>query len=307
MVKLVRVVIGLAATFMFAACGELAPPSEIARDRDGRLVVYSVNYPLAWLAERIGGEGVAVTLPAPAGVDPAFWTPDAETVAAYQGADLILLNGAGYARWVSRASLPRSRIVDTTAAFADRWISIEEASTHGHGPEGEHTHQGWALTTWLDPTLAIEQGRAITEALVTALPEDEVAIRARLEQVVRELTALDSRLAAAANLLDGALLLVSHPVYQYLVARYRLGARALHWEPDENPSASEWAALEALLVEHPARVLLWEAEPLSKTRARLETLGVKSLVYDPCADAPENGDYLSVAGMNAQALEEAAE
>ncbi len=91
-----------------------------------------------------------------------------------------------------------------------------------------------------------------------------------------------------------------------MIARYRLGARALHWEPDENPSESEWAALEALLVEHPARVLLWEAEPLRQTAARLETLGVKSLVYDPCADAPEKGDFLSVAGANAQALEDAA-
>jgi hypothetical protein len=53
-------------------------------------------------------------------------------------------------------------------------------------------------------------------------------------------------------------------------------------------------------------VLLWEAEPLRQTAARLETLGVKSLVYDPCAAAPENGDFLSVASANAQALEEAA-
>jgi zinc transport system substrate-binding protein len=216
------------------------------------------------------------------------------------------LNGAGYARWVSRAALPLSRSVDTSAAFEGRWISIENGSTHGHGPEGEHTHQGWVSTTWLDPTLAVEQGRAITEALVAALPESETAIRARFEQVAGELRALDARLAAAAKRLDGAPLLFSHPVYPYLIAHYRLGARALHWEPDENPSESEWATLEVLLAEHPARVLLWEAEPLRQTAARLEALGVKSLVYDPCADAPENGDFLSVAGANAQALEKAA-
>jgi zinc transport system substrate-binding protein len=291
---------------MLTACGETAAPPEIAGNRDEKLVVYAVNYPLAWLAERIGGEYVAVVLPAPAGVDPAFWSPDAETVAAYQRADLVVLNGAGYARWVSRAALPRSRSVDTSAAFKDRWISVENGSTHGHGPEGEHTHQGWASTTWLDPTLAVEQGRAITEALIAVLPESETAIRSHFEQVEAELTALDTRLAAAAKRLDGAPLLFSHPVYPYLITRYHLGARALHWEPDENPSESEWAALEALLVEHPARVLLWEAEPLPQTVVRLETLGVKSLVYDPCAAAPEKGDFLSVAGANAQALEEAA-
>jgi zinc transport system substrate-binding protein len=291
---------------MLTACGETETPPEISGNRDENFVVYAVNYPLAWLAEQIGGEYVAVVLPAPAGVDPALWAPDAETIADYQRADLVLLNGAGYARWVGRAALPRSRIVDTSAAFADRWIAIEDANTHGHGPEGEHTHQGWASTTWLDPTLAVEQGRAIAEALVAALPESETAIRAHFEQVEGELTALDARLAAAAERLDGAPLLFSHPVYPYLTARYRLRARALHWEPDQNPSESEWAALEALLVEHPARVLFWEAKPLPQTASRLETLGLKSLVYDPCAAAPENGDFLSVARANAQALEEAA-
>ena len=63
------------------------------------LTVYVVNYPLRYFAERIGGELVRVVFPAPADVDPAHWSPDAETVAAYQAADLILLNGAGYARW----------------------------------------------------------------------------------------------------------------------------------------------------------------------------------------------------------------
>jgi zinc transport system substrate-binding protein len=304
--KRIRVALGLATALALVACGEPATPPDSAHAADEPLVVYAVNHPLAWLAERIGAEHVAVVFPAPAGVDPASWSPDAETVAAYQRADLVLLNGAGYARWVSRAALRRSRSVDTSAAFEERWLPLDAGITHGHGPEGEHTHQGWASTTWLDPTLAVEQGHAITEALVAALPERETAIRARFEQVAGELRALDTRLAAAAKRLDGAPLLFSHPVYPYLIARYRLGARALHWEPDEKPSESEWAALEALLVEYPARVLFWEAEPLPYTTVRLEALGVKSLVYDPCANAPKKGDFLSVAGANVQALEKAA-
>ena len=303
--KLIRVALSLAAALPLAACGEPATPPETARARDERIVIYAVNHPLAWLAERIGGKSVAVVFPAPAGVDPAFWSPEAETVADYQRADLILLNGAGYARWVSRAALPRSRSVDTSAAFQDRWIPVEDGITHGHGPAGEHTHQGWASTTWLDPTLAALQGRTITEALVTALPEREAAIRARFEQVERELTALDARLAVAARRLDGVPLLFSHPVYQYLIARYRLSARSLHWEPDEDPGELEWTALEALLAEHPARVLFWEAEPLPRTAARLETLGVQSLVYDPAGNIPKDGDFLTVARANAQALEDA--
>jgi zinc transport system substrate-binding protein len=65
-----------------------------------------VNYPLQYFVQRIGGELVDVSFPAPRGVDPAEWMPDIDTVAEYQQADVILLNGAGYARWLRRMSLP---------------------------------------------------------------------------------------------------------------------------------------------------------------------------------------------------------
>ena len=67
-----------------AACGETRREAVLPVDAsdDGPLSVFAVNYPLAWFAERIGGEHVRVHFPAPPDVDPAFWTPDAETVAA---------------------------------------------------------------------------------------------------------------------------------------------------------------------------------------------------------------------------------
>ena len=65
-----------------------------------KLNVYTENYPLAYFAERVAGDLESVTFPAP------------QTVAAYQGADLILRNGADYAKWAAKASLPFSRTVD---------------------------------------------------------------------------------------------------------------------------------------------------------------------------------------------------
>ena len=59
------------------------------------LSVYTVNYPLQYLAERIGGELVEVTFLAPSDVDPAYWAPNPDEIASFQQADLILLNGAG--------------------------------------------------------------------------------------------------------------------------------------------------------------------------------------------------------------------
>ncbi|MGH9391488.1 MAG: metal ABC transporter substrate-binding protein, partial [Vicinamibacteria bacterium] len=136
-----------------------------------KLQVYVANYPLMYFAERVGGEHVDVRFPAPPDIDPATWKPDAATVADYQRADLILLNGAGYEKWTERASLPVARLVDTSGGFRDRYIVIEGALVHSHGPEGEHSHGETAFTTWLDPTLAIEQALAIRDALTRARPK----------------------------------------------------------------------------------------------------------------------------------------
>ncbi len=90
-----------------------------------KLNVYAVNYPLAYFTKAIGGENDDVVLPVPANVDPALWSPEPETIGEYQRADLILLNGAGYAAWTNRATLPASRLVDTSAAYSDDLLYIQ--------------------------------------------------------------------------------------------------------------------------------------------------------------------------------------
>ena len=130
-----------------------------------RLMVYVVNYPLQYFAERIAGEHATVVFPAPTQVDPAFWMPEPSAIAAYQRADVILLNGANYAKWLSKVTLPYARSVDTSVGFQDRYIRITDAVTHMHGPTGAHTHADYAFTTWLDFALATQQAQAISEAL----------------------------------------------------------------------------------------------------------------------------------------------
>ncbi len=266
------------------------------------LAVFAVNYPLAYFAERIGGGNVDVVFPAPPGIDPSLWSPDAETVAAFQAADLILLNGANYAKWTARVSLPASRSVDTSAALADRLVPLEAVVTHSHGPSGEHSHAGWASTIWLDPTLALEMGIAIRDALVELRPLTEDAFNAGLGALETDLRQLDRDLEAALTGVVDRPMLFSHPVYQYLIARYGLDARSLHWEPTEMPDEKAWDELAAMRDHHPAETILWEAEPLPATRRRLEDLGLRVLVYDPAADRPAEGDWLSVMRSNLAAL-----
>lgn len=276
------------------------PPTRQAGAPPGPLTVYVVNYPLQYFATRIGGEHVEVFFPAPADVDPAVWSPSAETVAAYQQADLILQSGADYAGWVARASLPQNALVNTGASFADRLIPLEGAVTHAHGPSGAHQHGEHAFTTWLDPTLAIEQARAVSRAFERARPDHAQAFRRSLDALTSELTELDRQLEAVARRLGSQPLLFSHPVYQYLIRRYALNGRSLHWEPDVAPDLAELAQA---LQEHPARWMLWEAQPLPETVQALEAAGVASVVFAPCAQAPAAGDWISEMRRNLTRLE----
>jgi len=288
------------------ACQDSTSPGRTVQSdgAEGNLTIYVVNYPLQYFAERIGGEHVEVVFPAPSDVDPAYWSPDAEIIAAYQRADLILLNGAGYARWVARASLPRERMVDTGAAFADRLVMAEDAVTHTHGPEGAHEHSGFAFTTWLDPTLASEQAEAVARALEKARPSDAATFRRAFDALAADLAQLDRRLAAVGERLGSEPLLFSHPVYQYLIRRYDLNGWSLHWEPEQPPDLAELARVRK---EHPARWLIWESEPLPGTVAALQDVGVASVVFAPCGQAPDTGDLISVMERNVSRLEAIAE
>jgi len=115
----------------------------------------------------------------------------------------------------------------------------------------------------------------------------------------------DSRLLAIVAREPGKPLFASHPVYQYFTRRYDLNLEAVHWEPDETPSGEQWGELEHILEEHPAAFMIWEGEPLPATVERLNSMGLRSIVFDPCGNVPEDGDFLSTMLTNVENLKSA--
>jgi zinc transport system substrate-binding protein len=288
-----RAVGAIAAIFALACSADDPVDERAVKTNTGTPLIYSVNYPLAYFAQRVGGENVRVVFPAPPNTDPAEWVPAPDEIVAFQTADLILLNGPGHAGWVQRASLPKSKIVDTSASFRDRLIELRGETKHTHGPAGAHVHTGTARTTWLDPLLAIEQARAITDALVRIRPERTTSFLERFAALETDLLMVDSRFTEAAESISAAPILFSHPVYQYFERRYRLNGESLHWEPDESPTPIMWQKLSSILSNHPSQLMIWEATPGEETIRRLDSLGISSIVIPPCANTPEEGDWYS--------------
>jgi len=48
--------------------------------------------------------------------------------------------------------------------------------------------------------------------------------------------------------------------------------------------------------------MIWEGEPIRATVEKLESIGVRSMVFDPCGNVPEKGDFLSVMKENVENL-----
>lgn len=48
--------------------------------------------------------------------------------------------------------------------------------------------------------------------------------------------------------------------------------------------------------------MIWEDTPNNETKETLEAMGVKSIVFRPCANQPQTGDYLTVMNQNVENL-----
>ena len=183
-------------------------------------------------------------------------------------------------------------------AFSDQLLPLENTVAHTHGPTGKHVHDDLAFTVWLDPELAAAQAIAIHAALVKLLPDQAETLNTNLAALTSDLWALHTELTETLASTAQQQIIYSHPVYQYLDRRYGLNGMAVHWEPDEMPSEKEFEKLQGM----DGALMIWEAEPLPEISDRLTSMGIRSVVFNPCATQPKTGDYLTVMQANLQSL-----
>ena len=270
-----------------------------AQENSERVTISVVNYPLYYFAKSIVGELATIYLPANGG-DPSYWKPSAKQVSNYQISDLILANGAGYAKWMEKVSLPSSKIVYTASGFKDKWIETEEIIIHSHGPEGEHSHKGTANTTWLNFEFARAQAKSCYAEILKLLPNDRDEIERRYQTLDKDLAQLDAEMKSIAAMLGDMTIAASHPLYQYLEAAYGLDCINMHWEPDEMPEDEAWDDFSSMVKNHGISIMLWEGDPMDEINKRLEELNVKIVVFKLCGNKPQQGDFLDVMNQNLQ-------
>jgi len=144
--------------------------------------------------------------------------------------------------------------------------------------------------------------RRIEQAISELVPLNQAAHQARLANLQARLAALDEELRIAFAAFGDQPLLFSHPVYQYLAARYGLNGVSVHWEPGEDPGIKAWIDLQETLRHHPAKLMLWEDQPGDQTEDRLEQMGILPIPFHTASNPPGGSDYFDVMKANVDRL-----
>lgn len=269
-------------------------------------IVYTTFYPTLYFTEQIAGGLVDVVCPVPEDEDAIFWEAYKypEIIQKYQEADLIVLNGAGFAKWVEKVSLPQDKMVDTAKPFEKDFI-VTEGETHSHGNQGTHSHAGLDGHTWVDPVNAIVQAQEIKKALLKLFPEHQQKLEDNYQKLEKQLNELVEILANYGKSVNARQpLLASHPAYNYIARRFSWNIKSLDLDPEEMISEEQINEIKELLKNHTAKYLIWESMPLPETVEKLQhETGLESIEFSPCEllsteDKQKNIDYLTVMRNN---------
>ena len=263
----------------------------------GQLDVVAGFYPFAYLAERIGGEHVAVRNLTKPGAEPHDLELTPSQVGAVSQADLAIYE-KGLQPAVDAAvaeNKPRAALDTATVVHLEDHGDLGEGDAHSADPH-----------VWLDP---VDFGRiadAVSAELQRIDPAHAADYQANQATLDAQLKALDADYRAGLAHCTRRDIVTSHAAFGYLAERYGLVQVPLAGlSPDDEPSAAHLAKIQHLIKTEGVTTVFFETLASPKTARTLAAdTGTKAAVLDPIEGVkdPSAQDYLSIMRDNLAAL-----
>lgn len=277
--------------------------------------VMATFYPLAFLAERIGGPNLTVGTLVPPGVEPHDWEPSSADFDRLGRSNLLLAQGAGFEPWLDgiQASLG-DRAPPTT--FTTEGLPLVEG---GEAHEGEvevagHEGEEGAVDphTWLDPVLFAQQARAVADAMAVAFPAEADGIRARAASLEADLEQLHREYEASLATCETRVIIANHDAFGYPARRYGFEVVAISGlSPEAEPSPQDLSSAIEAAREHNVTIIFFE-DLVSPRVAQIvaDEVGATTRVLSPVegltdASRAAGEDYATLMRQNLRNLEEA--
>ncbi|MEU5041386.1 metal ABC transporter substrate-binding protein [Streptomyces griseorubiginosus] len=306
-----RLIPAVAAAGALAALSACSTDSAAAGNTD-RFDVVASFYPMAFLAEQIGGDHVHVTSLTQPGQEPHDLEISAKQTAQLQESDAVLYlkNLQPSVDDAVAQSGIRTKIDATTLT------SLEEHGNEvgGHAAEHDDEHGeeagGKDPHIWLDPVRYSQVAQGVGAAFEKADPDHAADYKANTAALVKKLDALNTKFKDGLAHTDSKVFITTHAAFGYLAERYGLTEEAINGlDPESEPSANRVKDLERMARADGVTTVFYETLVSDRTAKTIASdSGLRTDVLDPIEGitAKSRGkDYFSVQEANLKALQSA--
>jgi zinc transport system substrate-binding protein len=303
----------LGLTTLSACSGESA-----AAGSTDKFDVVASFYPMAFLAEQIGGDHVNVTTLTQPGQEPHDLEISAKQTAQLQESDAVL-----YLKNLQPS-------VDDAVAQSEIKTKIDAASLtslekHGnevgghaaeHDEHDEHDdHENEELAgldphIWLDPVRYSQVAEGVGKAFEKADPDHAADYKKNTAALVKKLGDLNTRFKDGLAHTKSKVFITTHAAFGYLAERYGLTEEAINGlDPESEPSAARVKDLEKMAKADGVTTVFYETLVSDKTAKTIAgDAGLKTDVLDPIEGITSKSrgqDYFQVQEANLKALQSA--
>lgn len=293
--------------------------SATVRAQDKKQVM-TTFYPVYYLAERIGGEAVDVSMLLEGNQSAHDYEVSAKDAARTQAADLFIYQDDEMEYFVSSLltliDKEAVQVLESTES-----IDLLTGDLHDHEEEdndGDHEHEedehdhshdnhGAGHThesdphTWLDPLTYAKQAENVKNALIELDPANQAVFEENAAQLIDDLTQLNEEFKSKLSTLENRRIVVQHAAFGYLAHAYDLQQVAIAGiSTTQEPSAQELATMQDFIVKEQVKVVFVEPS-LDSAIAKAVTSGnevelraLRTLEFVSTDEKAQGVDYFSI-------------
>jgi zinc transport system substrate-binding protein len=188
-----------------------------------KITVVASFYPLYEFASKVVGDRAEVSSLVPMGIEPHDWEPTAEDILRGRVADVVIINGAGFERWIN--DLEAKFVVNTSEGIEFNYKGGNESGNDEQEHEGDDdTADGNGVNPhiWLDPILAKYQVNKIRDAMVRADPPNAAYYNQNADRFIAEIDSLDAFIRSGLASCDRFEFIAFHDAFIHFSERYGL-------------------------------------------------------------------------------------
>lgn len=300
-----------------AACGDDSGAA------NGKVSVAASFYPMAFLAQQIGGDHVEVQNLTKPGVEPHDLELSPKQTGELSQVDMIV-----YLKGLQPAvdeAVKQSEVENVAEATSFTTLEKHGDDVHGekdhdhgdgdghdHGDEGGHEGHDHGDTAggdphvWLDPVRYAQIAEGVGKQLQKADPDHKAEYKKNTDALVSRIETLDKDFKKGLKGKKTDTFITTHAAFGYLAERYGLHEEAVSGiDPESEPSASRMKDLHKVAKEDDVDTVFFEDNASDKTAKTLaKDLRLKTSVLSPLESLkdPKRQDYFSVMHQNLTAL-----